>query len=225
MTEKDGQHSVVTRENGLDVYEENGVHHKVSTKHPCGKAGIQSNSNPQMNLRLFLSLTAMSFLWVGSQIPLYLFGSVVTSIYQDIGGYDRYPWFVIGYLIPNAALCPFVGALSDLFGRRMVAVAGQLCLIIGPVITATANTMNIAIGEYRSSTRLLASATDFIFSWAGLLWTRCWVERAHRLSGHCRASPHCQTRPIRRCGGFHHPAILSQRGLCATDHRSLQLAV
>ena len=100
-----------------------------------------------MNRRLFLALTAMSFLWVGSQIPLYLFGSVLPLIYQDIGGVDRYVWFVIGYLIPNAALCPFVGALSDLFGRRMVAIVGQVLLIIGPTITATAHSMNIAIGK------------------------------------------------------------------------------
>jgi hypothetical protein len=128
----------------VDVYEENGVHHKA--RHNIPPAIIRTDSCMQMNIRLFLSLTAMSFLWVGSQIPLYLFGSVLPRIYQDIGGVDRYVWFVIGYLIPNAALCPFVGALSDLFGRRMVAVAGQICLIVGPIITATANTMNIAIG-------------------------------------------------------------------------------
>jgi MFS family permease len=58
---------------------------------------------------------------------------------------DRYTWFVIGYLIPNAALCPFVGALSDMYGRQKVAIAGQLVLIVGPFITATANTMNITI--------------------------------------------------------------------------------
>jgi MFS family permease len=51
-------------------------------------------------------------------------------------------------LYPNAALCPFVGALSDLFGRRNVAIVGQVCLILGPIITATAHTMNIAIGTY-----------------------------------------------------------------------------
>lgn len=102
----------------------------------------------QMNPRLFMILTCMSFLWIGSQIPLYLFGSVLPIIYQDIGGVDRYVWFVIGYLIPNAALCPFVGALSDLFGRQKVAIVGQVALIIGPIITATANTMNIAIGGY-----------------------------------------------------------------------------
>ena len=88
----------------------------------------------------------MSFLWIGSQIPLYLFGSVLPVIYQDIGGVDRYVWFVIGYLIPNAALCPFVGAVSDIFGRKNVAIVGQALLILGPVVTATAHTMNIATG-------------------------------------------------------------------------------
>ncbi|KAH7088754.1 major facilitator superfamily domain-containing protein [Paraphoma chrysanthemicola] len=99
----------------------------------------------KMNGRLFMTLTCMSFLWIGSQIPLYLFGSVLPLIYQDIGGVDRYVWFVVGYLIPNAALCPFVGALSDLFGRQKVAIVGQVTLIVGPIITATANTMNVAI--------------------------------------------------------------------------------
>jgi MFS family permease len=103
-----------------------------------------------MTGKLFMILTCMSFLWIGSQIPLYLFGSVLPTIYQDIGGVDRYVWFVIGYLIPNAALCPFVGALSDLYGRQKVAIVGQLVLILGPVITATAKTMNIAIGNSSS---------------------------------------------------------------------------
>ncbi len=100
-----------------------------------------------MNGQLFMTLLCMSFLWIGSQIPLYLFGSVLPLIYQDIGGFDRYVWFIVGYLIPNAALCPFVGALSDLFGRQKVAIVGQIALIIGPTITATAHTFNIAIGE------------------------------------------------------------------------------
>merc|ERR1712093_507091 len=99
-----------------------------------------------MCFKLFTGLTAMSFLWVGSQIPLYLFGALLPDIYTDIGGAERYQWMVIGYLIPNASLCPFVGALSDMFGRRWVAAAGQVLLIVGPIVTATANTMNTAIG-------------------------------------------------------------------------------
>merc|ERR1712014_320600 len=99
-----------------------------------------------MCFKLFTGLTAMSFLWVGSQIPLYLFGALLPDIYTDIGGAERYQWMVIGYLIPNASLCPFVGALSDMFGRRWVAAVGQVLLIVGPIVTATANTMNTAIG-------------------------------------------------------------------------------
>jgi hypothetical protein len=38
-------------------------------------------------------------------------------------------------------------ALSDMYGRQKVAVVGQVLLILGPIITATANTMNIAIGK------------------------------------------------------------------------------
>lgn len=103
-----------------------------------------------MNPRLLLSLVAMSFLWVGSQIPLYLYGSVLPDIYGEIGGSTngRWVWMVIGYLIPNAALCPFVGALSDLFGRKYVAAFGQVMLVIGPVIVSTSHRINIAIGKY-----------------------------------------------------------------------------
>ncbi|KAK5175099.1 uncharacterized protein LTR77_000236 [Saxophila tyrrhenica] len=111
---------------------------------------VEEEDNPNvhqsMNPRLFVSLLAMSFLWIGSQIPLFLFGGVLPDIYSEIGGVDRWLWMVIGYLIPNAALCPFVGALSDMFGRRVIAAIGQTLLIIGPIVTSTADTMNTAIG-------------------------------------------------------------------------------
>ncbi|PPJ55349.1 hypothetical protein CBER1_10071 [Cercospora berteroae] len=115
------------------------------------RADIREEDNPNvyphMCWQLFVALTAMSFLWVGSQIPLYLYGSVLPDIYAEIGGADgKYLWMVIGYLIPNSALCPFVGALSDLFGRRWVAAFGQVCLLIGPIVVSTAHDMNVAIG-------------------------------------------------------------------------------
>ncbi|OAA75849.1 Major facilitator superfamily domain, general substrate transporter [Akanthomyces lecanii RCEF 1005] len=108
---------------------------------------IESGVHEHMNLRLFTSLVALSFLWVGSQIPLYIYGSVLPDIYGDIGGSTngRWVWMVIGYLIPNAALCPFVGALSDLFGRKWVAAFGQVMLLIAPVVVSTAHTINTAI--------------------------------------------------------------------------------
>ena len=57
-------------------------------------------------------------------------------------------WLPIAYFIPVAALCPFVGELSDLFGRKTVGMIGQGLLIIGPIIVSTAYTMNVAIGEF-----------------------------------------------------------------------------
>ncbi|RMZ80142.1 hypothetical protein DV737_g3064, partial [Chaetothyriales sp. CBS 132003] len=110
--------------------------------------GITSGVHEHMNLGLFLSLTAMSFLWVGSQIPLYLYGSVLPDIYADVGGSTngRWVWMITAYLIPNAALGPFVGALSDLFGRKYVAGVGQILLVIGPVVVSTSHRINVAIG-------------------------------------------------------------------------------
>ena len=44
--------------------------------------------------RFWMTMMAMSFLWVGSQIPLYLYGAVLPSIYSDIGGADKYTWMM-----------------------------------------------------------------------------------------------------------------------------------
>jgi hypothetical protein len=170
-----------------------------------------------------MTLVCMSFLWIGSQIPLYLFGSVLPLIYQDVGGVDRYTWFVIGYLIPNAALCPFVGALSDLFGRRNVAIVGQVCLIVGPIITATANTMNIAIGKKcapNSRAELL-----IIHSWKRFLWHRRRSQRTHCARWNGRGGSRQRPWQIRRLGGFHYPSLLPLCALCSDDCEAKQLAI
>jgi MFS family permease len=59
---------------------------------------------------------------------------------------DRWTWYVLGNLFALGATCPFVGSLSDLFGRRYVALGGASLLIIGNIVSATAHTMNVFIG-------------------------------------------------------------------------------
>lgn len=98
-----------------------------------------------MNIRLFGALSAMAFCWVGSQIPLYLFGGIIPDIYSDIGGVDRWIWIPVSYLIALAAICPFTGALSDLLGRRYVAMLGSVLLILGTIVCSTAKNINIFI--------------------------------------------------------------------------------
>lgn len=68
-------------------------------------------------------------------------------IYGDIGGADRWTWFVLANLLALAAVCPFVGALSDLFGRRYIAMAGASFIVLGMIVASTAHNMNVFIGE------------------------------------------------------------------------------
>ncbi|KAI5293807.1 hypothetical protein KEM52_005184 [Ascosphaera acerosa] len=71
---------------------------------------------------------------------------ICPDIYGDIGGADRYIWFVIGHLVSIAAVCPFVGNMSDLMGRRYLALVGAVFCIVGMIVCATANVMNVFIG-------------------------------------------------------------------------------
>lgn len=66
-------------------------------------------------------------------------------IYGDIGGSDRWIWFVLGNLLALAGVCPFVGSISDLIGRRYTAMTGALILVIGSVVATAAVDMNMFI--------------------------------------------------------------------------------
>ena len=52
---------------------------------------------------------------------------------------------VLGGLLALAGVCPFVGSLSDLMGRRYVALIGSALLCIGTTVGATAKTMETFI--------------------------------------------------------------------------------
>jgi MFS family permease len=49
-------------------------------------------------------------------------------------------------LLSLAAVCPFVGSISDLIGRRYVAIAGAAFVCLGMIICSTAKEMNTFIG-------------------------------------------------------------------------------
>ncbi|KAH7121746.1 fungal trichothecene efflux pump [Dactylonectria estremocensis] len=103
------------------------------------------HSPPKMTPRRFMACTAMAFAWTSGQMPPYLWGAIPPIIYGDIGGTDRWVWFITANLICLAAICPFVGALSDILGRRYVVIMGSLFIILGQIICTTAHTMNVFI--------------------------------------------------------------------------------
>lgn len=95
-----------------------------------------------------MALIGMAFLWTGSQIPVYLLGGIPPLIYSDIGGLDRWVWFVLANLLTLAAIVPFVGSMSDLLGRRWVSLVGSVLLVIAMIICGTAKGMNQFIGKH-----------------------------------------------------------------------------
>ncbi|KAH8811539.1 MFS multidrug transporter-like protein [Xylogone sp. PMI_703] len=107
---------------------------------------MDHDHEPPMTFRRIMSLVAMAFLWTGSQIPVYIFGGIPPYIYGDIGGSDRWIWFVLANLLSLAGVCPFVGSLSDLLGRRYVALIGALFIVVGCIVCSTAHEMNVFIG-------------------------------------------------------------------------------
>ena len=63
-------------------------------------------------------------------------------------------WFVLSTLellnrlkliTTQACVCPFTGSLSDLVGRRWVAISGAAFIVVGMIICSTAHTMNTFI--------------------------------------------------------------------------------
>ncbi|KAF7197066.1 Trichothecene efflux pump TRI12 [Pseudocercospora fuligena] len=120
-----------------NYYEKNGLR-------TYGDEADHDHESP-MTFKRMMSLIAMAFLWTGSQIPVYLFGGVPPYIYRDIGGVDRWVWFVLANLLSLAAICPFVGSISDLIGRRYVAIIGASLLVVAMIICSLAQTMNTFI--------------------------------------------------------------------------------
>lgn len=54
---------------------------------------------------------------------------------------------ILGNLLALAGICPFVGSISDLIGRRYIALIGASLLCIGMIVSSTARSMNIFIGR------------------------------------------------------------------------------
>ncbi|EAQ89907.1 hypothetical protein CHGG_06526 [Chaetomium globosum CBS 148.51] len=66
-------------------------------------------------------------------------------IYRDLGGLNYWVWFITANLLATAAISPFVGALSDLAGRRYVAIIGSAIIILGQIICGTSTNMGMFI--------------------------------------------------------------------------------
>ena len=175
-----------------------------------------------MSFRRLMSLVAMAFLWTGSQIPVYLFGGIPPYIYADIGGADRWIWFVLANLLSLAAVCPFVGSLSDLLGRRYVASLGALLLVLGQIIASTATTMNNFIGKVFVDSM---SGMLIIDSWNGDIGCSSRYQRANGARCDLGTGTYEEKGQVRCDTGVHHYTILSERLVGTTDRIAFELEI
>jgi MFS family permease len=81
----------------------------------------------------------------GSQILLYFTGGTLTYIAGDLGSADIIGWLPVANTLAIASVCPFVGYLQDLFGKRYIAIFGALCLCIGCAVMGTAHSLGHAL--------------------------------------------------------------------------------
>lgn len=111
-----------------------------------GAVNSVTMADNKMGLRRILALVALACMWTSAQAPLFLFAGAPAYIYKDLHGIENWVWFVTAHLLATAAISPFVGAISDLIGRRYVALVGSLLIMVGQVICGFAHTMDVFIG-------------------------------------------------------------------------------
>ena len=81
----------------------------------------------------------------GSQILLYFTGGTLSYIAADLGNASIIGWLPVANTLAIASVCPFVGYLQDLFGKRYIAIFGATCLVIGCSVMGTAHSFTHAI--------------------------------------------------------------------------------
>lgn len=81
----------------------------------------------------------------GSQLPLYFTGGTLTFIAEDLNAHDVIGWLPVANTLAIASVCPFVGYLQDLFGKRYIALFGALLLCLGCIVLGTAHHLGAAL--------------------------------------------------------------------------------
>ncbi|CZT15092.1 related to MFS drug efflux pump [Ramularia collo-cygni] len=100
--------------------------------------GDDSDGKVRWTTKKLLAAGFLSMLYTGSQLPLYFTGGTLSFIAEDLDAHDAIGWLPVANTLAIASVCPFVGYLQDLFGKRYIALFGALLLCLGCVVLGTA---------------------------------------------------------------------------------------
>lgn len=88
-----------------------------------------------------LVLTGMVLAMILAAIEGTIVATAMPSIVSKLGGFALYSWVFSSYLLMQAVMTPVFGKLSDLYGRKLVLMAGVVVFLIGSVLCGLATTM------------------------------------------------------------------------------------
>ena len=138
----DNESDAASRDNAK--LEQNNLQQTTSRSGGLGSGGIKSKvafvslcilwvgpSNP-FSLREFASMALLT-VRLGSQVPLYFLGGTLAYVSKDIGGkaITQNSWMPVSNTLALAAVAPFSGYMTDIFGRRNITIIGGAAIVIG----------------------------------------------------------------------------------------------
>ncbi|KAF2757893.1 putative major facilitator superfamily transporter [Pseudovirgaria hyperparasitica] len=104
----------------------------------------KSASQVPWTLTRVVAVVSLCLVYVGAQSILYMTGGTLNYIGASIG--TKYPnWLLTANTLAVTAICPFVGYISDLLGRRYVTIFGSLLLIVASVVQATSKSLGSSV--------------------------------------------------------------------------------
>lgn len=124
-------------------------HHRESTVSMNEKKGdVETNDSDYNDIpwtfTRVIAVAALCIVYVGSQMLLYFVSPALGYISVDFNT-DIPNWLLTSNTLAVAAICPFVGYLTDMVGRRWMAVFGTVCLLVCSIVMGTAKNLTVGI--------------------------------------------------------------------------------
>jgi MFS family permease len=71
--------------------------------------------------------------------------TAIPRIMADLDGFDRVTWVSSAYIVASTSVVLITGAVSDVYGRKWLYVAGIAIFLVGSVLAAMSPSMNALI--------------------------------------------------------------------------------
>lgn len=98
----------------------------------------------QWTFKHIIAVISLCLVYVGAQEILYFTGGALNYIAFDIG--TTFPnWLLTANTLAVTAVCPFVGYLTDLLGRRWICILGSILLVIGSIVLGVTKSLGSAV--------------------------------------------------------------------------------